>query len=168
MIIFLSQGFCPSIPTGLYGAGLTGYMRFQQNRNIKGELARASVFVFLKGTTAPTGFLGWRDVRWEGVGRSPSPYSPLSLHYHAFCPSLCTSAHLWSGAGRWAAGPRSTRWVSSHWAVRGGGRLGPFHANYYIKLMLIHRQNKQIHICIKTWFTVGAKVRRKANLLMFL
>lgn len=24
----------------------------------------------------------------------------------------------------------------------GGGRLGPFHANYYIKLMLIHSINK--------------------------
>lgn len=38
-------------------------MGFQQNRNIKGELAQASVFVLLKGTTALTGFLGWRDER---------------------------------------------------------------------------------------------------------
>ncbi|KAK2850985.1 hypothetical protein Q5P01_007261 [Channa striata] len=76
---------------GLYGAGLAGYVGFQQNRNIKGELAQASVFVFLKGTTEPTGFLGWRDEREEGVGRSPSPHSPLSLHYRTFCPSVSVS-----------------------------------------------------------------------------
>lgn len=90
-IFLFPNWFCPSIPTGLYGAGLAGYVGFQQNRNIKGELAQASVFVFLKGTTAPTGFLGWRDERGEGVGRSPSPHSLLSFHYCAFCPSVFVS-----------------------------------------------------------------------------
>lgn len=59
----LPSWFCPSIAAGLYGTGLAGYMGFQQNRNIKGELAQASLFVFLKGPTAPTGSLGWRDER---------------------------------------------------------------------------------------------------------
>lgn len=53
---------CSSIPTGRHRAGLAGLVGFQPNRNIKGELAQASVFVFLKGTTDLTGFLGWRDV----------------------------------------------------------------------------------------------------------
>ncbi|KAI4825450.1 hypothetical protein KUCAC02_021130, partial [Chaenocephalus aceratus] len=47
----------------LYGTSLAGYVGFQQNRKIKGQLARASVFALLKGTTAPTGFLGWREGR---------------------------------------------------------------------------------------------------------
>lgn len=55
-------------PTGLYRASLASYVGFQQNKNIKGELAQASVFVFLKGTTALTGFLGWGDVQGGGCG----------------------------------------------------------------------------------------------------
>lgn len=66
--ISVSHWFCPSIPTGLYRTGLAGYVGFQQNRNIKGELAQASMFVFLKGTTALTGFLGWRSVHRGGCG----------------------------------------------------------------------------------------------------
>lgn len=79
-----------------YGAGLAGYVGFQQNRNIKGELAQASVFVFLEGTTAPTGFLGWRDARGEGVGRSTSPHSPLFLFIIALSLPLSVyhSVHL--------------------------------------------------------------------------
>lgn len=84
--LFLNR-LCTSIPTGLYGAGSTGYLVFLQNRNIKGELARASVFVFLKGTTARTGFLGWRDESGEGVGRSHSPCSSLILLFITLSPS---------------------------------------------------------------------------------
>lgn len=88
----------PPIPTGLYRASLAGYVGFQKNRNIKGELAQASVFVFLKGTTAPTGFLGWRDEREEGVGRPPSPHSPFFLFIiaHSLPVSLCHLVHLFS------------------------------------------------------------------------
>lgn len=92
--------FCPFIPTGLYGAGLAGYVGFQKNWNIKGELAQASVFVFLKGTTAPTGFLGWRDERREGVGRSPSTHSPLFLFVIVPFLSLYHSVHLGNKGAR--------------------------------------------------------------------
>ncbi len=95
MVLFPNR-VSPSIPAGLYRAGLAGYVGFQKNRNIKGELAQASVFVFLKGTTAPTGFLGWRDEREEGVGRSPSPHSPFFLFSiaHSLPVSLYHSVHL--------------------------------------------------------------------------
>lgn len=81
-----------SIPTGLHRAGSAGSVGFQQNWNIQGELAQASMFVFLKGTTAPTGSLGWRAA--TGGGCSPfSLESPLlSLHYCAFSPSVCSSS----------------------------------------------------------------------------
>lgn len=97
-LLFLDK-FCLSIPTGLYGTGLAGYLGFLQNRNIKGELAQASVFVFFRGKTAPTGFLGWRDERREGVGRSPSLYSPLfSLLSHSLllCITQSICADVWA------------------------------------------------------------------------
>lgn len=69
----------PSVATGLYRAGFAGCAGFQQNRNIKGELAQASVFVFLKGTTAPTGFPGRRDVQGGGRGAFPPHLILFSL-----------------------------------------------------------------------------------------
>lgn len=69
----------PSVATGLYRAGFAGRAGFQQNRNIEGELAQASVFVFLKGTTAPTGFPGRRDVQGGGRGAFPPHLILFSL-----------------------------------------------------------------------------------------
>lgn len=69
----------PSVATGLYRAGFAGCAGFQQNRNIKGELAQASVFVFLKGTTAPTGFPGRGDVQGGGRGAFPPHLILFSL-----------------------------------------------------------------------------------------
>lgn len=90
-----SSWFCPSIPTGFYGTGLAGYVGFQQNRNIKGELAQALVFVFLKGTTAPTGFLGWRDERRRVWGVLPHlillSFSSIS-RFHSLC--LCITLSI--------------------------------------------------------------------------
>lgn len=87
-----SNGFCFSIAAGLYGAGLAGYVGFQQNRNIQGELVQATVFVLLKGTTAPTGFLGWRDERKGGCGA----FSLNSFSSYSFSLSLpgCVSFGL--------------------------------------------------------------------------
>lgn len=67
------------------------------------------MFVFLKGTTAPTGFLGRRDVRGgggggeeeeEGTGRSPS--SPDSLFFAFFIAQrvACPACRLLRNSGR--------------------------------------------------------------------
>lgn len=107
--------FCTSIPTGLYRASLAGYVGFQQNRNIKGELARASVFVFLKGTTALTGFLGWRDVRGGGCGAFSLTWFSFSSLLHIlslFTHSISEGRASKNGAQQLAEGVLDCkRWV---------------------------------------------------------
>lgn len=85
-------------------------MGFQQNRNIKGELAQASLFLLLKGTTAPTGFLGWRDEieaeceeEEEGVcgAFSLNSFYSHSFLYHTWSPAAFISLRPAVEKKRW-------------------------------------------------------------------